>query len=71
MYGADLKEQELGRNGCNAEVAGGVPPLGSSEDIRDESSMSQGEGMGAVIGDAGLGGVGDVSNEGLHLQPAG
>ena len=52
----------------DAEGAGFVPQLAVPEDRRDIRSASWGGGMGMVIGGGGLGGGGDVTNEGVHLE---
>ena len=57
-------------DGCNAEGAEGVPPLGGSADFRDFSSDIRGGGMGVFIGGGSLGGGGDVANEGVNLEAA-
>ena len=61
----------MGSAGRNAESAGGVPPLGDSEDIRDVSLASWVGGMGVVIGGGCLGGGEAVENDGIHLEVAG
>ena len=42
--GATLWERELGSDICDAEGAGGVPPLGGSEDSRYVILVSRGRG---------------------------
>ena len=69
--GATFRDQDLVIDGCNDEGAGGVPPLGGPEDIRDVRSASQRGVTGVVIGGGGLGGGGDVANEGVHLEETG
>ena len=49
-----LRDQKLGNDGVNAEVAGGVVISGGTEDNSDIISASQGRGMGMVIGGGGL-----------------
>ena len=55
-------------DGCNAEGAEGVPPLGGSADFRDFSSDIRGGGMGVFIGGECLGGGMAVTNEVVHLE---
>ena len=69
--GATFRDQDLVIDGCNDEGAGGVPPLGGPEDIRDVRSASQRGVTGVVIGGGGLGGGGDVANEGVHSHATG
>ena len=61
----------MGSDVCDAEGAGGVPPLSGSEDCRDVRSASWGRGVGVVIGGTGLGGGRAVANEGVDLKAAG
>ena len=69
--GSTLRDQELGSDGGDAEDAGGVPPWSGLEDSGDVSLDIQGWGMGVVICGGGLGGDGDVANEGVHSEAAG
>ena len=51
----DLRYQELGSDGCDAEGDGGVPQYSGLADFKDDISSSQGWGMVVVIFDRGLG----------------
>ena len=69
--GANLWKQELGIDRGNSEGAGGFPPLGGPDYIRDVSLVSWGRVVRVVIVGKGLGGNGAVTYEGLHLEVRG
>ena len=61
----------MGSDGGNAKGAGEVLPLRGTEDIRDVRLASWGGGVVMVIDGRGLGGGGDVANEGVFLEATG
>ena len=54
-------------DGCNAEVAGGVPTYSGLADFRDVSLESRRRGTGVVIDGRGLGGGRAVANKEIYL----
>ena len=59
---ATLQDQYMGCGGGDIEVAGGVPPEGGLENIRDFRSVSWVGWVLVVIGGGGIGGDGAVAN---------